>query len=88
MLIDAKKAHLNPKCNEDVYIELPEEAGEESHVCGKLVHWLYGFRKTASAWEDHYAGLFEDVGFVRGDACGVVFYQPPPGHEPQNIDVS
>ncbi len=24
--IDAKKAHLNPECQEDVYIELPEEA--------------------------------------------------------------
>lgn len=22
-----KKAHLNPKCNQDVYLELPEEAG-------------------------------------------------------------
>ena len=26
-LIDAKKAHLNPACHEDVYIELTEEAG-------------------------------------------------------------
>ena len=26
MFIDAKKAHLNPKCDEDVYIELPAEA--------------------------------------------------------------
>jgi hypothetical protein len=24
---DAKKAHLNPKCEEDVYLELPEELG-------------------------------------------------------------
>ena len=28
MFIDAKKAHLNPKCAEDVYIELPDEAEE------------------------------------------------------------
>ena len=27
MFIDAKKAHLNPKCEDDVYIELPPECG-------------------------------------------------------------
>jgi hypothetical protein len=27
MFIDVKKAHLNPRCEEDVYIELPEECG-------------------------------------------------------------
>ena len=27
MFIDVKKAHLVPVCNEDVYIELPAEAG-------------------------------------------------------------
>eukprot|EP00973_Karenia_brevis_P072975 10136642-Karenia_brevis.AAC.1 len=25
MFIDVKKAHLNPVCDEDVYLELPEE---------------------------------------------------------------
>eukprot|EP00973_Karenia_brevis_P026022 3590492-Karenia_brevis.AAC.1 len=25
MFIDVKKAHLNPKCDEDIYVELPEE---------------------------------------------------------------
>ena len=27
LFIDAKKAHLNPKCKEDVCIQLPDEAG-------------------------------------------------------------
>ena len=27
MLIDVKKAHLNSECKEDVFIELPDEAG-------------------------------------------------------------
>ena len=27
MFVDARKAHLNPECLEDVCIELPEEAG-------------------------------------------------------------
>ena len=33
LFIDAKKAHLNPVCKEDVYVELPDEAGEgATHV--------------------------------------------------------
>ena len=55
MMIDAKKAHLNPRCKEDVYIELPPEGGAEPGQCGKLNFWLYGFRKAASAWEEFYA---------------------------------
>ena len=32
MFIDAKKPHLNPRCEEDVYIELPDEAGQVGGV--------------------------------------------------------
>ena len=39
-----------------------------------LNYWLYGFRSAAAAWEKHYAGLLESVGFERGSACGVIFY--------------
>ena len=41
MLIDVKKAHLNPPCKEDVYIELPSEVGAGPGVCGKLSYWIY-----------------------------------------------
>ena len=74
MFIDARKAHLNPRCGEDVYIELPEECGVGKGMCGKLNFWVYGFRPAAAAWETHYAELFEAVGFERGKSCGVVFY--------------
>ena len=51
LFVDVKKAHLNPVCGEDVYIELPEECGAPLGTCGKLAYWLYGFRPAASAWE-------------------------------------
>jgi len=76
MLIDAKKAHLNSKCDEDVYIELPEECNAPEGMCGKLEYWLYGFRPAAAAWEKFYAEKFEEAGFQRGKSCGVVFYHP------------
>jgi len=44
MFIDAKKAHLNPECDDDVYIELPAECGEKPAMCGKPNFWVYGFR--------------------------------------------
>ncbi len=48
--------------------------GAEEGVCGKLVFWLYGFRKAAAAWEDLYSEKFESCGLKRGMGCGVVFY--------------
>ena len=38
-LINARKAHLNVKCDEDVYLELPEECDPEG-MCAKLNYWL------------------------------------------------
>ena len=55
-------------------MDLPEECGCPEGMCGKLKYWLYGFRPAAVAWEKLYAGKFEEVGFKRGESCGVVFY--------------
>ena len=82
MFVDVRKAHTIPKCMEDVYVELPSECGAAGGMCGKLIHWLYGFRQAAKAWEEHYARLFEEEGFERGEACGVAFY-----HESRDISV-
>ena len=74
MFIDARKAHLNPECEQDVYIHLPEEAGCPPGYRGKLNYWLYGFRPAAAAWEKHYSGKLEGSGFVKAESCGVVLY--------------
>ena len=76
LVIDVKKAHLNPECDQDVYIELPPEASPGPGKCGKLVHWLYGFRPAAQAWENHYSSNLEGAGFCKGDASPVVFWHP------------
>ena len=79
MFIDVRKAHLNARCEEDVYVELPEEFGVGRGVCGKLRRWLYGMRKAAAGWEDHYAEKLEEVGFVRGSAAPTVFFNKATG---------
>jgi hypothetical protein len=47
MHLDVKEAHLAPLCEQDVYVELPEEAEVKDDECGKLVHWLHGCRSAA-----------------------------------------
>ena len=73
LYIDVKKAHLVPKCTQDVYVELPTEAGAQADECGKLEYWLYGCRQAAQAWEEDYATAFEEAGFKRPASCPVVF---------------
>ena len=41
-----------------------------------MVHWLYGFRPAAQAWESLYAKKMEAVGFVRGQGSSVAFWHP------------
>ena len=36
MFVDARKVHLSWLCEDDVYIELPEECGSGAGKCGKL----------------------------------------------------
>ena len=55
LFVDVKKAHLNPMCGQDVYFWIPKEANPQKGKCGKLVHWLCGFRPAAQALESLYA---------------------------------
>ena len=65
MYLDKKKAHVIPLCEQDVYVELPGEAEVEDDECGRLIHWLYGCRPAAQAWEEHYSALLKNHGFKR-----------------------
>jgi hypothetical protein len=73
MYLDIKKAHLAPLCQQDVYVDLPEEANVNEDECGKLIHWLYGCRPAAQAWEEHYSALLVKHGFKRLKAVPVMF---------------
>ena len=67
---------MNPTCDEDVFIALPDECGAGPSICGKLLYWLCGFRPAAAAWEKLFSRLLESLGFEKGQACGVAFYHP------------
>ncbi len=76
MYLDIKKAHLAPLCLTDVYVELPAEADVMEGECGKLIHWLYGCRPAAQAWEEHYSALLVANGFERLKTVPVAFTHP------------
>ena len=65
MFIDVRKAHLNARCDEEEWVELPEEMWKWGKYA-KLRRWLYGMRKAASGWEEDYFEKLEAVGFTRG----------------------
>ena len=79
LFIDVCKAHLNGICEQDdVYVQLPEEAGAEGK-CGRLRRWLYGMRGAAQGWEDDYVKKLLGVGFKRGRAAATTFFNPTSG---------
>lgn len=73
MFIDVRKAHLNAKCEEEEWVELPEEMWKWGRYA-KLRRWLYGMRKAASGWEEDYAEKFKAEGFERGRGAPTVFW--------------
>ena len=69
-----RKANLNPRCMQGIFIELPEECGAGPSVCGKWNFWLYGFRPASAAWEELYSCKLVECGFETGLTCAGVFY--------------
>eukprot|EP00973_Karenia_brevis_P080408 11156597-Karenia_brevis.AAC.1 len=57
-------AHLSTKCEEDVYLEVPEECHCPPGYRGKLRFWMYGMRQAAAAWERLSAYKLSSVGLV------------------------
>ena len=49
--IETHVHRLNAKCDEEVWVELPDEFKKIGRYA-KLKRWLYGMRKAASGWED------------------------------------
>ena len=73
MFIDVRKAHLNARCEEEEWVELPEEFWEYGKYA-RLRRWLYGVRKAAAGWREEDAGKLEGEGFRRGKVAPTVFF--------------
>ena len=78
MFLDVRKAHLNAECNEEEWVELPEEFWEWGKYA-RLRRWLYGMRKAAAGWEENYVSRLVGEGFRRGIGAPSVFYNARSG---------
>ena len=73
---DISRAHFMPKCQRELYVELPEEdrqPGEEDHV-GRLNRGMYGFRDASNAWMKGWQNLLAEGGYQVGLANPALFY--------------
>ena len=73
MFIDIGKAHLYGPMNSDEYVDLPPERWQEGK-CAKLLYTLYGMRMAATNWEREYSNTMADLGFRKGKASSVTFF--------------
>ena len=71
----AKKAHLRAPSVRDVCVALPPERAKPGY-CYRLRRCLYGTRDAPQQWERFAAAALEALGFKRGRASAVCFYQP------------
>ena len=78
MFIDVRKAHLNAKCDEEEWVELPEDFKQYGRFA-RLRRWLYGMRKAASGWEEDYSDRLLKIGFIRGKSASTVFWNKNTG---------
>ena len=59
MFKDVRKAHSNARCEEEEWVQLPEEFWEYGKYA-RLRRWLCGMRKAAAGWEE--GGVRREVG--------------------------
>jgi hypothetical protein len=78
MFIDVRKAHLNAVCEDEEWVELPEEFWQWGRYA-RLRRWLYGMRKAAAGWEEDYSKRLVEAGFTRGKAVPTSFYNKKTG---------
>ena len=75
-IFDISRAHFMPKCQRELYIELPaedREPGEEDHV-GRLNRGMYGFRDASNAWMKDWQQLLAEGGYQVGVANPALFF--------------
>ena len=75
IFVDVRKAHLNGKVPEDVFVYAQLPDGK----VWRLRRWLYGMRPAASAWEREYSDKLAVAGFRKGKSSPTVFYREKTG---------
>ena len=70
---DVSRAFVYAPCTKDVFVELPEEAGQGPGKCAKLLKSLYGTRDAAMNWSQAYTRILIKMGFKTGRSSPCLF---------------
>ena len=73
---DISRAHFYGRARRRVFVELVDEDREEygQDKCGLLLKSMYGTQDASQIWQDDYAELLQQHGYIRGKSQPAVFY--------------
>ena len=74
--VDVTKAYFNAVPQRSIYVRAPRELGLPQGTMGKLIRCAYGTRDAGALWEETYAHVLMDAGFIRGNASPCCFWHP------------
>ena len=74
--IDVKKAYFNAVPKRVIHLVPPKEPGLPSGGVAHLRRCAYGTRDAGALWEEHYASVLTNLGFIRGRASPTCFFHP------------
>lgn len=73
--IDVETAFLNGDLEEEVYIRLPKQCGEESGKVVRLIKPLYGLKQSPRCWNKKFVSRILGIGFIQSKADPCIFYK-------------
>ena len=74
--VDIKRAHFYAAATREIYVSLPEEAGEFPNMVGRLLKSMYGCRDAGVNWELEIARVMTKFGFMQGLSSPCVYWHP------------
>ena len=83
---DISRAYLHAETDPEdpSYVDLPKEDEDSGRgLCGLLRKHMYGTRRAADGWQQHYQKFMRDAGFRQGKASPCLFV-----HVPNHVVVS
>ena len=77
-VFDISRAHLMPKADRLLYIEIPKEdlLPSDGDVVGRLNRNMYGCRDASNGWMRDWQVTTSEANYVIGKASPALFYNP------------
>ena len=78
--LDVRKAFLNAKLDEDVYMQQPEGFADGTDRVWKLHRAIYGLKQSPRVWNQELDSTINKIGYQRSQVDPCVYYRTVPGY--------